>query len=222
MNKNFLHMLRYKEDIITFLLVVITFLLFVFTPGKETLGSAVQGFILALIFFGFLPLGYHFFVLRKKREDFGFGKEVWNKGTWLIAPAVLIALSLSSLIFFLFPAFQEAVMLPSAIQESFPLFVTYELLLVPMLALLYEIFFRGLIQKIWLQKHWSYWAIFAQSGIFILFLLMTGSLGWNALPFILFSFFSGFLVWKNNALLQAWVASWLYLFFFDIFVLIMR
>ena len=215
-------MLRYKEDIITFLLVIITFCFFVFTPGKDSLGSAVQGFVLALIFFGLLPLGYHFLVLRKKADDFGLGREAVFKGAWLMAPIVLGAFALTIFIYFLSPAFQGSVMVPGVIQNSFGAFVAYELLLVPILIALYEVFFRGFIQKSWLQKYWGALAIFAQTGVFVLFLLMTGSFGWSALPFIIFSLFSGFLVWKNNSLVQAWLAHWLFILAFDIFVLLMR
>ncbi len=215
-------MIRYKEDIITLLVVIITSLFFVFTPGRETLGSVVQGFIMALIFFGLLPLGYHFLVLKKSRETFGLAEGAWRTRPFLIVPAVIVALLLTIVCFRLLPGFQEAFLLPSVVESSFGWFVGYELILVPLLVAVYEIFFRGFIQKSWLEKHGGAWAIFGQGIIFIIFLAMTASFSWITAPFIFFSFFSGFLVWYNNSLIQAWIASWLYLLLFDLFLLIMR
>lgn len=209
-----------KENIVTPLLVVVTFLFFVFTPGKETLGSAVQGLIIALVFFGLLPLGYHFLVLKRDSQSFGLAKtDVWNG--WTVAlVAVTLALIITIVGYQFLPQFREAFFLPEVVKKSLGGLVIYELLLVPFLVALYELFFRGLVQKNWLQRHWGLWAVFAQAGLFIAFLLMTASLSWALLPLILFSFFSGLLVWKNGSLIQAWLASWLYLFLFDIFVLV--
>jgi hypothetical protein len=113
-------------------------------------------------------------------------------------------------------------LLPGIIETSFGWFVGYELLLVPILILAYEIFFRGFVQKSWLEKHWGGGAILAQTALFMIFLAFTASFGWATFPLILFSLFSGFIVWYNNSLIQAWVAQWAYLLIFDVFLLIMR
>lgn len=215
-------MIRYKEDSITLLVVIITSLFFVFTPGRETLGSAVQGFIMALIFFGLLPLGYHLLVLKKTGDTFGLAAGAWRSRPLLIAPVVVTALLITIICFRVSPGFQTAFLLPGIIENSFGWFIGYELFLVPMLVAVYEIFFRGFIQKSWLEKHVGAWAIFGQSLIFVAFLAMTASFGWTTFPFILFSLFSGFLVWYNNSLVQAWIAQWLYLLLFDVFLLIMH
>lgn len=209
-----------KENIITSLLVIVTFLFFVFTPGKETLGFAVQGFIIALVFFGFLPLGYHFLVLKRDSQSFGLARvDTWNG--WVLAGlTVILALIITLLCYQFLSQFRGDFFLPEIVSKSLGGLVIYELLLVPFLVALYELFFRGLVQKSWLQEHWGIWAIFAQSILFIAFLLTTGSFSWAFFPLILFSFFSGFLVWKNGSLIQAWLASWLYLFLFDIFILV--
>jgi membrane protease YdiL (CAAX protease family) len=139
----------------------------------------------------------------------------------VMVPVILIALVSTLLLAKFIPAFQENFSLPALVQNSFVWFVVHELLLVPIIVGLYEIFFRGFIQKSWLEKRFGAWAILMQALIFIAFLLMTGSFGWTTFPFILFSFFSGFLVWYNNSLLQAWLAQWLYLFILDVALLIM-
>lgn len=215
-------MVRYKEDGITLLVVLTVFLFFVFTPGKETLGSAIQGFIMALIFFSLLPLGYHFLVLKKDRESFGIEKGSWRYRTILIIPSIVLALLITILCFQLFPAFQQRFFLPPLVTQSFGWFLGYELLLAPLLLAFYEIFFRGFIQKSWLENHWGGLAILIQGILFIVFLLMTGSLGWATFPLVLISFFSGFLLWQNGSLIQSWVTSWLYLMLFDVFLLVMR
>lgn len=213
---------HFKENLITSLVVVCTLLFFVFTPGRETLGSAVQGFIMAIIFFGLVPLGYHFLILKKTGVEFGLESTAWRNRVFVIMPVIVVALLITIVGHRFFPAFQESFLLPQIVQGSFGWFVGYELVLVPILVAVYEIFFRGLLQKSWLEKHWGAWAILMQSAVFILFLLLTGSFGWATLPLIVFSFFSGFLLWYNNSLLQAWIAQWLYLLLFDVFLLITR
>jgi membrane protease YdiL (CAAX protease family) len=213
---------HFKENLVTFLVVASTLLFFVFTPGRETLGSAVQGFIMAIIFFGLVPLGYHFLILKKRALGFGLEPAAWRNRVFVMLPVIIGALLITLLCLRFFPAFQQNFLLPQIVQGSFGWFVGYELLLVPILAAVYEIFFRGFIQKSWLEKHWGAWAIVAQSGLFVLFLLLTGSFGWATFPLVLFSFFSGFLLWYNNSLLQAWLAQWLYLLLFDVFLLITR
>jgi membrane protease YdiL (CAAX protease family) len=213
---------RHKEDIITFLVVLATTLFFVFTPGRESLGSAIQGFIIALIFFGLLPLGYHFLVLKKKRVEFGLEEGAWRYQIIVMIPVVALALLLTILAFQFFPDFQKNFFLPTRVTGSFGWFVGYELILVPILALLYEIFFRGFVQKSWLEKRLGGFAILAQSALFMIFLLVTASFGWATFPLILFSFFAGFLMWQNNSLIQTWLASWFYLLLFDVFLLIMH
>lgn len=215
-------MTRYKEDIITLLVILITFLFFVFTPERDTIGSAVQGFIAALIFFGLLPLGYHFLILKKKAGTFGLLSGAWRNRVVLVIPVIVLALFITILCWRFFPDFRTNFVLPGSVQSSFGWFVVYELLLVPILVVVYEIFFRGLIQKSWLEKRWNGFALLAQSIFFLFFLFMTASFGWATFPFILFSVFSGLLVWYNNSLIQAWLAQWLYLLLFDVFLLIMR
>lgn len=215
-------MIRYKEHGITLMVVMATFLFFILTPLQETLGSALQGFIIAFIFFGLLPLGYHFLILKKSRATFALEIGAWRTRVLLLLPVILVALGITIVCYQLFSDFRENFLLPGRIEQSFAWFVGYELLLVPALVLLYEIFFRGFLQKSWLENSFGGWAILVQGVIFILFLLLTASFGWGVFPLVLFSFFSGFLVWYNNSLLQAWIASWLYLLLFDVFLLIMR
>lgn len=215
-------MFRYKGDLITSLLVVTSFLFFIFTPGKENLGSAVQGFILALIFFGLLPLGYHFLVLKKDAASFGLGWQGAKKGWFLIIPTVLLALAGTGALYFFSPQFQAEYILPAFIEDSLSAFLFYELLLVPLLVAVYEIFFRGFVQKNWLEKYWGGYAVWAQGVLFCAFLVLTASFGWFTAPFAIFSIFSGFLVWKNGSLIQSWLANWLYLLSFDILVLFLK
>lgn len=215
-------MIRYKEDIITLLVVLATAVFFIFTPGRETLGGAVQGFIMGLIFFGLVPIGYHFLVLKKPRESFGLGAGAWRNRLIVIIPVLALALAATVVAYQLSPGFQQSVVLPGLVTSSFGWFLSYELLLVPVVAALYEIFFRGFIQKSWLEPHFGGLAVLMQSALFMLFLAVTGSFGWVTLPLMCFSLFAGFLLWQNNSLVQTWMTSWLYLLLFDVYLLLVR
>lgn len=213
-------MARYKEDIITGLVIMITFLFFVLTPGRDSLGSAIQGFIIAFIFFGLLPLGYHFLILKKSLVDFALAAGAWRTRIPLMVPVIVGTLLITTLCYWYFPGFRAGFMLPGVVQESFGWFVGYELVLVPLLLAFYEIFFRGFIQKSWLEKYFGWRAIVVQSLLFGIFLFATASLGWATFPLLLVSLGSGILVRYNHSLIQAWLSAWLSLLLFDVFLLI--
>jgi membrane protease YdiL (CAAX protease family) len=180
----------------------------------------VQGFILMLIFFGFLPLGYHFLVLRKSKKEIALTVQNSRQGIMLALSASIGVFLLSILLLQILPGFWEAYNLPLSVKESFGWFLLYELLLVPVVLIFFEIFFRGFIQHSWLQTRLGTWAIFIQGGLFLLFLLATKSLSWSTAPLALFAFVSGFLMQKTHSLLYPFLATWLYLLLMDVYFLV--
>jgi membrane protease YdiL (CAAX protease family) len=216
-----MNFLVWKKDIITGLVVLSAFLFFVFTREVPSLGGVVQGFILMLIFFGFLPLGYHFLVLRKSREEIAITAQNSRQGVTLALLASVGVFLLSILLLQIFPEFWEVYNLPLSVKESFGWFLLYELLLVPVVLVFFEIFFRGFIQHSWLQARLGTWAILVQGGLFIIFLLATRSLSWSTAPLALFAFVSGFLMQKTNSLLYPFLATWLYVLLMDVYFLVM-
>jgi membrane protease YdiL (CAAX protease family) len=210
----------WKKDIITSLVVLAAFLFFVFTPELPTLGGIVQGFILMLIFFGFLPLGYHFFVLHRSRAEIGFCLQNSRQGVVLALLAAGGAFLFSVLMTKIFPGFWEHYTLPLIVQQSFGWFLLYELILVPVVIIFFELFFRGFVQYSWLASRLGQWAILVQGVLFLLFLLATQSLSWNTVPLLLFAFISGFLIHKTRSMLYPLLATWLFIVLVDVYFLV--
>jgi membrane protease YdiL (CAAX protease family) len=220
MKEKSMNFLLWKKDIITGLVVLAAFLFFVFTREVPALGGIVQGFILMLIFFGFLPLGYHFLVLRKSKEEIALTIKNSRQGITLALIASVSVFLLSILLLQISPGFWGEYNLPLSVKESFGFFLLYELLLVPVVIIFFEIFFRGFIQYSWLQTRLGTWAIFIQGGLFLIFLLATKSLSWSTVPLALFSFVSGFLMQKTHSLLYPFLATWLYILLMDVYFLV--
>jgi membrane protease YdiL (CAAX protease family) len=214
--------MRLKEDIVTFLVVIATLAFFIFTPSAIDLGPALQGFIIALVFFGFLPLGYHFLIRGGSAEQFGLLRGDARRGTFesLVAAALLFVLTV--VLYKLFPVFGKSYELPLRVTESFSWFLVYELLLVPITLVLFEIFFRGFVQQSWLVTRFGWLAVLVQGALFIIFLLATKSLGLSTLHLAFLAFVSGAVVYRTRSLWYALATGWLYLLLLDVYFLIIR
>jgi membrane protease YdiL (CAAX protease family) len=194
---------------------------FLLTPAQDSVGPAVQGFIIASVFLCFVPLGYHFLVKKGTREEFALSRRgfLQNKEEALLVGAAFLVVTL---IVGVFTPLKTAFALPEAVAGSLIGITVYELFLLPLTLFIYDVFFRGFLQYSWLQSKVGFWAIFIQALLFVLLLLATSNLTITLIPMILAAFLSGLLVWRNGSLVQAWLVSWMYLFLLDVAFLFIR
>ena len=209
-----------KRFIITGLLVIFTlFFLGVFSDSPRD-NPIFQTFMVSIAFFLVVPLLYCKIVLREPLKNIG-----WQSGNifaGLFASMLSLAVGLVILfVLYRFTSFRVEYQLPIATQTNFMWFVLYEALLVPFVALLYEVFFRGFIQRLWLRSL-GLLAVLAQWVFFVGLLSFGEGLSWQRVPVVLFAFFSGLIVHYSGSLWYAWGASWLFFFIIDIFYLIAR
>jgi len=209
-----------KRFIITGLLAFFCLGFLLLLPANESLSPLFQGVIVSIAFFLVIPFFYCKMVLKESLKNMGWQK---GNGAWGILVAVFCIFIALMLIFFLsrYTQFQEKYFFPVAIQTNFLWFIFYELVLVSFTALLYDVFFRGFIQMLWLKND-SYWVIVFQVGLFLGFFFLNGDMTWQKLPLMLFSPFAGIIAYTTRSLWYSWAASWIFFFLTDVFLLIQK
>ena len=139
-----------KRFVITGLLILFSLGLFLVMPANDKVDDIFQGIVMGIAIFLVIPVLYCKIVLKESLKNMG-----WQKGKMLsgvLASIICISLALG-IVFFLsrLTEFPQEYFFPVAVQTNFLWFMLYELLLVSFTALLYELFFRGFIQLLWLK-----------------------------------------------------------------------
>lgn len=209
-----------KRFIGTTAFVFFCLVFFAFFQESSALSPTLQAAIIGLIFLFILPLLYCRFVLREPLSALGFRSG--GPGAWVSALTLtLAALGVEYLVWLNWNDFGSLYRLPAAVERNFFWFILYELLLVPAVVLVYETFFRGLIQSLWLS-HIPRGAVAIQALFFYALFFLSTDFSWDALPLLLFAPVAGLIVFLTRSLWYSIVASWLFLVLTDIFILATR
>ncbi len=208
----------YRRFIVTGLLVLFSLGFLYFSEQSDTVNPLFQTIVVSIAFFLVIPFLYSKMVLKESLKNMG-----WQKGNvWLgmFTSILSVALALGTVLLFTrFTSFAEHYRLPNIVEREFIWFILYELVLVSFTALLYEVFFRGLIELLWLRD-FGLWAIVIQTGIFVGLLFLSNDVSWQKLPILLFSPLSGVIAYYSRSLWWSWGASWLFFFLTDVFLLV--
>lgn len=205
--------LKYRETLLTALVMLACLALFTFFPTTGASQKVTSG----IVFLGLLPVLYLKFVLKKKLKNFG-----WQLGDWevgLIFSGIYLVLALLiTYILFHYTSFPKEYVLPASIIHNFWYFLGYELFLVGAFAALYEIFFRGFVMLLLVPRA-GFYAIFYQFFLLFLFFWVTDNLTWTNAPLLLTAAFSGLTTFKSQSLLYSFVASLFFLIILDALVI---
>jgi membrane protease YdiL (CAAX protease family) len=106
-------------------------------------------------------------------------------------------------------------LIPKAIIKSFSLFILYEFGGVLLAVFIYEFFFRGFIMFNLNSKINYRLGIFLQALLFLIFLWLTKTSLWAALPYLLFAPFAGIIAHKSKSILYSGITQFLIIFLFD-------
>ena len=146
----FFSVFRGQRNIMTVTLAIATLSIFGGMQDVPTIGAALQSAIAGLVLFLVLPIMYCRIVLKEPLSSIGFGNTRWLPA--LFWGVVSLGIGGIGLLFVAEnPVFKEAYRLPSVVEQSFLWFVAYEVIAVGGIALMYEVFFRGLVMKLWLS-----------------------------------------------------------------------
>ncbi len=209
-----------KRFLITGLLVVFTVLFLGLFSQSDKVNPVFQTFLVSLTFFLVVPMLYCKIILKEPLKNIGWQTGRIFPGMFFSIISVSVALAI---IFALdrYTSFGTGYTLSYTIQSNFLWFLLYEALLVPFMALLYEVFFRGLVQRLWLSS-FGLVAVFIQAFLFVGLLFLADDLSWQRVPALIFSLFSGLIVYYSGSLWYAWGASWFFYFLIDMFRLVLH
>ncbi len=210
-----------RRFITTGLLVFFSLGFLGFFAKGEGVNAVFQGFIVSIVFFLIVPLAYGTIVLKESLKNLGLQKGnpaagiLASIGSIIVAGAVVVWLALT------LPAFREQYVFPVSVETGFVWFILYELVLVSSIALLYEVFFRGLIGLLWLRA-FGMISVFMQAAIFFGLVYFSGGISWQMAPLLIFCPFAGFIAYRSQSIWYSFAASWTFLFLTDVFFLILR
>jgi hypothetical protein len=159
-------------------------------------------------------------ILREPLSLLGFQGNEGRFGFVMVPLTVIPVLSIWYVMLRLYPA-SGAYGLPTIVRSSFPFFILYEVVLTGALAFLYEVFFRGTVQLLWLRKA-GFSAVLYQVALFLLFMSVTDGITWGSVPLILAAAAAGLVAQYTRSIYYSFAAAWILLFLSDVFLLIQR
>lgn len=209
-----------KRFIVTGLLILCSIFFLGIFSQSDKVNPVFQTLLVGITFFLVVPVLYSKIVLKESLKNLG-----WQRGKSFLGVLTSILCVAGALagVFLLsrYTSFAEHYFFPVTIQLHFFWFLLYELLLVSLTTLLYEVFFRGLVQSLWLRSL-GLWAVFFQAALFIGLLYLSDDISWQRAPLIIFSPLAGLVAYFSQSIWYSWAASWTFFFLTDIFLLVIH
>jgi membrane protease YdiL (CAAX protease family) len=209
-----------KHFVGTTSLIAFCILFFAFFEESASLSSVLQGFIIAFIFFLCLPIAYTRLVLGQPLSQLGFrGADHVKALLWSIFLAMGAFLGSWALVY-QYPDIGLQVTFPLLVETSFMWFVLYTLTLLPLTLIIYEVFFRGMVQILWLGNTWK--AVVLQAVLFSSLIYLTAGITWTDAPLLITACIAGIVAKKTGSLWYAFLTSYLSIFLTDVLFLSLR
>lgn len=209
-----------KRFIVTGFLVLFSIIFLGFFGQDDAVDPVFQMLLVSTSFFLVVPVFYSKIVLKESLKNLG-----WQRGNLFLGALlgmVCVAAALMALFFLArYTSFAEEYVLPVTVETDFVWFILYELVLVTFITLLYEVFFRGLVQTLWL-KSFGVWAVLLQASLFVALFYLGDDISWQTLPVLLFSPLAGVIAYYSQSIWYSWAASFALFFLTDVFLLTLR
>jgi hypothetical protein len=209
-----------KRFLITGLLAVFSVFFLGYFTQADKVNPVFQMLLVMVAFFLVVPVLYCKIVLKESLHNMG-----WQTGN-VFSGTILALLAVSGglvMVYLLdrFTTFGRVYELPMSIQTDFLWFLLYEALVMPVMTLFYEVFFRGFIGLLWLRPL-GVVSILLQAGLFALMLFVAGDLTANQVPALIFAPFAGLIAYYSRSVWYSWGATWFFFFLIDVYFLISR
>lgn len=209
-----------KRFIVTGLLILFSVFFLGFFSQSDKVNPVFQTLLVGITFLLVVPVLYSKIVLRESLKNMG-----WQEGksfSGVLAAIICVALGLGIILLLSrYTPFVEKYFFPITVQLHFSWFLLYELILVTLTTLLYEVFFRGLVQLSWLRS-FGMLAVILQAVLFVGLLYLSDDISWQRAPIIIFSPLAGLVAYFSQSLWYSWAASWAFLFLTDVFLLVIH
>ena len=137
---------------------------------------------------------------------------MWWGGAMLLFLLVLFFLIIR------YTEFDKVYILPAFVKANFGYFLLYELVLVNLLFLAQEIFFKGFLLSA-LREKLGCWSILIQSTVFLFPLFIYSSYFFEMSPLIVISFIGGLVAYRTRTFLFSYLAGFIFLILLDAYVI---
>ncbi|MBP9727918.1 MAG: hypothetical protein KBD27_00910 [Candidatus Moranbacteria bacterium] len=209
-----------RRFIVTGLLVLFSVFFLGFFSQNDKVSLLFQTLLVSVTFLLVVPILYSKIVLKESLKNLG-----WQEGKMflgILSGMVSIVLALGIMFLILqTTSFGEQYVFPINVEMHFGWFVFYQLVVVTTVTFLYEVFFRGLVQLLWLRS-FGFSAVILQALFFVGLLFLSDDISWQRVPIILFSIFSGAIAYFSQSIWYSFGASWVFFFLTDVFLLVIR
>ncbi len=204
---------QWKETLTSFLVAVFCFFMVYYFPADDYLQNITRNAFFLLV----IPGLYVKLVLQKNIRDFGVNWENKKIGLWWGGIMFLFLVILFFLII-RYTGFEKIYTLPVFAQINFWYFLLYELVLVNLLFLAQEIFFKGFLLAA-LREKLGYWSIFIQSTVFLFPLFIYNSYFFETLPMVVISLLGGLTAYKSRTFFFSYLPSFVFLITLDTYII---
>ena len=177
----------------------------------------LETFTKSLVFLLIVPYFFVKLVLKENLSDFGM-RFHWEKrglvgSLALVFIGLLIIYPLAN-----YTSFPQHYPLPQAIRNNFGFFVFYQLILVNLLLLFQEYFFKGFLISTCREK-FSYLSIPLQALIYLIPLMLVSESLWSVIPMAIVSVFGGILAYHTRTFFYSYLGSWVFMLLLDAYLI---
>jgi len=220
MEKTLSQMVWNRRFLVTGALTLFSVFFLGYFSQADKVNPLFQTLLVSTTFFLVVPVLYSKIVLKESLDNWGWQKGRHFPGAFFSMTGLVVGLG-TIFVLTKTTSFAEQYFFPVSVQTNFVWFLLYELVLVAGLAWLYEVFFRGQIQLLWL-KDFGLWSVVLQTVFFVGLLYLSDDISWQRLPVILFCPIAGLIAYYSQSLWYSWIASFTFFFLTDIFLLVIR
>ncbi|TAK95639.1 hypothetical protein EPO05_03575 [Patescibacteria group bacterium] len=201
-----------KELIINTALILVCLLMLLLFPFNMA-ASLMQLLLLYVVFFVLVPIVYTKKILKQPLTNLGFQLGDWRQGIKWVGIAWAIA-ALCVVILVRYTAYVQGNDILQQISKSFLTFLVYELGIVGVFVVCFEIFFRGFVIATY-RERLGRMSVLLQLGLFLLFLWLGQQLTLSFAVFPILAFCSGIVVYQTRSVVFAILSSWLFIILMD-------
>lgn len=207
---------QWKETLTSFLVAIFCYFMVFYFPADDYLQNITRNIFFLIV----IPWLYVKWVLQKNIRDFGIN---WKKPQTGLLWSGSLFLFLAVLFFLIihYTEFDKAYILPLFAKVSFGYFLLYELVMINLLFLAQEIFFKGFLLSV-LREKLGYWSVLIQSVVFLFPLLVYSSYFVPVLPMIFLSFLGGLVAYKTRSFVFSYLSGIIFLIILDTYIIFLN
>lgn len=190
--------MKTKEFILSIFFVVSVLIIYSLFPARDIFQQLMVMVVLLMI----LPICFNKFILKKFFSAFKITIGDWKTGIIWFGISLIVGILIFIPIIYFLDLFGGKYGVPKMILDSFWNFIYYEFVLVLPVVFLYDFFFRGFLFSVFREKM-DYWVIFVQAALFLLLVVVSGSLSWLMVAYLVGAPLAGLILYKSESIIYS-------------------